>query len=170
MPDEIPIIHREITAILTRKMNEVCSAIVDLKERLTSLTAQSLSVVQSRSPPPIPVVKPTYSVILKQPPKGLDKLTQRNDYLESLADSACCSHILDLKLLRKEWRILFDDKNATASLANTAQDAKLKAPLHLGIIRHVPDDIYDLGLCAMIQNCVKAEKIRQTRSYKLAFE
>ena len=146
MPDEIPIIHREITAILTRKMNEVCSAIVDLKERLTSLTAQSLSVVQSPSPALTPVVKPTYSVILKQPPKRLDKPVQRKDYLESLADSAFCSHILDLKPLWKEWRIVWDDKKAAASLANSAQDAKMKAPLNLGIIRHVPDDIPDFGL------------------------
>ena len=115
-------------------------------------------------------MKPTYSVILKQPPKGLDKPAQHKGYLESLAESACCSHNLDLKPLRKEWRIVLDDKKAAASLANSAQDVKLKAPLHLGIILHLPDDISDLDLCAMIQNCVKAEKIRQTRSYRLAFE
>ena len=169
-PDEVPIIPGEIEATLTRKMNKVCSAVVDLKERVTLLKAQSLSVVQSPSLPPIPVVKPTYLVILKQPPKGLDKPAQRKDYFESLADSACCSYILDLKPLRKEWRIVLDNKKAAASLANSAQDAKLKAPLLLGMIRHVPDDISDLDLCAMIRNCVKAEKIRQTRSYKLAFE
>ena len=30
-PDEVPIIPGEIEATLTRKMNEVCSAVVDLK-------------------------------------------------------------------------------------------------------------------------------------------
>ena len=151
-------------------MNEVCSAAIDLKERVTSLTAQGLSVVQSPSPPPTPVVKPTYSVILKQPSKGLDKPAERKYYPESLADRAYCSHILDLKPLREEWRIVLNDKKAAATLANSAQDAKLKAPLHLGVIRHVPDDISDLDICTIIQNCVKAEKIGQTRSYKLMFE
>ena len=97
----------EITATLTRKLHEVCSTVDDLKERVTSLKLQHREVPQDSSN--VHQTKPMYSEILKQPPKGLEKPVERKGYLESLADGACCSHIIDLKPLLKEWRIVLDD-------------------------------------------------------------
>jgi hypothetical protein len=167
-PDEEPIIPGEVTATLTRKLNEVCSSVEDLKQHITTLKSQTSFVPQVPSVTSQP--KPTYSVILKQPAKGLVKPDDRKGYIESLADAACCSHIMDLKPLQKEWRIVLDDKDAATTLANAVKDAKLKSPSCFGIIRHIPDDIEDSDLCGLIQNCVKAERIRKTRSFKLLFD
>ena len=104
----------EITATLTRKFNEVCSTVDDLKEHLTSLKLQHGKVSQGSSD--VRQMKPTYSIILKQPPKGLD------------------------------------DKKAVTTLINAVKDAKLKSPLHFGIVGHIPDDATDTDLCSMIEN------------------
>ena len=82
---------------------------------------------------------------------------------------------MSLRPLSKEWRVILDDKDAAKSLVeslNTATDtdARLKTPTHCGIIRQVPNEILPNGLCSMIRNCMKAKRIRQTRSYKLVFE
>ena len=37
---------------------------------------------------------------------------------------------------------------------------------HFGIVLHIPDDAAATDLCRMIENCLKAERIRNTRSYK----
>ena len=71
--------------------------------------------------------------------------------------------------------MISDDKDAAKSLAEalnsaTNTDAWLKTPAHCGFIRNVPDEVSPNDLCSMIRNCIKAERIRPTRSYKLVFE
>ena len=56
------------------------------------------------------------------------------------------------------------------TLVNAVKDAKIKSPLHFGIVRHIPDDATDIDVCSMIANCLKAERIQNTRLYKLFFE
>ena len=83
---------------------------------------------------PPDTAKPSYSVILKQPPKGLKKPDSRKEYLEALA-GGCCNHIVNLSPLGKEWYVIIDGKDAAKSLAealNSATDtnARLKIPAH----------------------------------------
>ncbi|KAK2715441.1 hypothetical protein QYM36_010154, partial [Artemia franciscana] len=57
-----------------------------------------------------------------------------------------------------------------ATLVNAVKDAKIKCPLHFGIVRHIPDDDTVMDLSSMIENCLKAERIRNTHSFNLFFE
>jgi hypothetical protein len=71
--------------------------------------------------------------------------------------------------------VIIHDKDAAKSLAEvlnsaTDTDARLKTPAYFGIIRHVPDEVTPNDLYSKIKNCTKAERIRQSRSYKLVFE
>ena len=61
-PDEVPMIPGEIAATLTRKLKEVCSTVVDLREHVTSFKLQHGKVPQGSD---VYQTKPTYSVILK---------------------------------------------------------------------------------------------------------
>ena len=85
-------------------------------------------------------------------------------------ESAYFYHILDLRPLQKEGRIVLDDKKAAITLVNAVEDAKIISPLHFGIIRHISDDATDTDLCSVIEKYLKAEWIRNTRSYQLFFE
>ena len=146
-PDKAPILSGKITAKQTRQVNELHSTVDDLIEHLSFFrSAKNKTSANTGATTTNPLdIKPSYSVILKQLPKGLKKSKNHKEHLDGLAGD-CCTHTVSLRPLRKEWPEMLDDKYAANSLAEalncaTDTDARLKTPTHCGIIRQIPHDV-----------------------------
>lgn len=168
-PDQVPIVPGETTATLTRKLNEFYMEFKSFAEQ------QSVKTVPHHSASMIVPEKPTYAVVVKNPPKNLDNPSARKDYLDSLAGSSSSS-IVTLRPRKDEWRVFMSDKAEATALAeaitnsNQGVDAKVKSRSHFGIIRrtHPGTSTDDIQSC--LQNCTEVSQIRSSRSFRLKFE
>ena len=83
-PDEVPILSGEVIATLTLQVNELHSTVEDLIDHLSffrsaqNKASVTLGAKATNSPD---AAKPSYSVILKQPPKGLKRPNSQKEYL-----------------------------------------------------------------------------------------
>lgn len=173
-PDQVPIVPGEITATLTRKLNEFYMEFKSFAENSSATTAvpphpPETSCASTGRP------KALYSVVVKNPPKTLDNPNSRKDFLDSLAGDSSPS-IVALKPSKDEWRVIMSDKGAANALAEAitkthrVADAKVKTPAFFGIVRHTPPGISSEDIQGLITSCVEVVQIRMTRSFRLKFE
>ena len=170
-PDQVPCVPGETTATLTQKVNELYMEFKSFAEH-----HKARSVVQTipemKPPPP---AKPSYSVIVKNPPKNLNNPDARKDFL----DKACggvSSSIGVLRPRRDAWQVVLSDKGAANTLADALSkadqsiNAKVKSPAFFGIVRRVPDGTSKSDLCDLANNCIEVVQLGSTRSFRLKFE
>ena len=167
-PDEVPVIAGEISATLTRKVNEL-SAKFDSFVRSASQSQPAASSVPLQT-----ATVSTYAVVLKNPPKGLDDPVSRKDYLDKVCGSNC-GNIVELKTRKTDWKVVLNDQEAAKSVAqaiaksDSSIKAKVSSPAFFGIIRHVPTSVSEEDLCGLVNNCAEASQIGKTRSFRLKF-
>ena len=143
----------------------MCEQIYVASER-----AQNLNPTATLKPDPSPT-KSTYTVVLKHPPAELDNPASRKNFLESKCGKSC-SHIVDLKPRKNEWRVVIVAQALASALAREYKSSavKVSSPSFYDIIRFIPEDVSADDLSTRIKNCTRAERIRSTRTYKLHFE
>ena len=170
-PDEVPIIPGEVTATLTRKVNELCAKFDSYVDSNPSPSVSAMPAAETNTI----MSKLSYAVVLKNPPKDLSNPSARKSYLHRVCGDIS-SNIVELKPTKSEWRVVLNNKNAAESLAeavgksDSTISVKVKTPAFFGIIRHVPTETSDDELRSVVPNCVKAVQIGSTRSFKLQFE
>lgn len=169
-PQEVPSCGSQISAFVTRNINE-------MNTKLDSLIARNKDSTTHSLPTQAPTSS-TYAVILKKPANPPPSAAGRKAFIDKLCnnDSSITDHVGELKQTQTEWRINLKDKQAAEKLSvailngdNATLDPKMKTPTFSGIARLVPTEIDADALLAVVPNCVKAEQIRATRSFKLQF-
>ena len=119
--------------------------------------------------------KPSYSVIVKNPPRDLDKPGLRKEFLEKICGNTC-DKIVELKPNKVNWRVVTASKaDAEAVLQALASgspnvEAKIKSSAYFGIIRGIPVDSPEDDIRTLITKCIIAKQIGHSRSFRLQFE
>ena len=173
-PDEVPIVPGEVSAVITRKVNEMCSKLESFIERDRPPAQWPLSGSGSSFQGPSPTPQPTYAVVLKNPPQDLRNPEMRKEYLDKVCGDNSSS-IVELRALKSGWRVVLADKKSANAVAQAlcandrSVEAKVKQPYFYGIARHVPADMSDEELCEIIPNCLRALQLGNSRSFKLQF-
>ena len=172
-PCSVPVIGDAVNATVTAKVNELSRK---LDNFLATQSAPATSIfTSSRSAPE--TSKPrnsTYSVVLKNPPKELNGPNDRKAFIDSF-----CENTNDISELRKsanEWKLVVRSKAAAAKIVEKAKSSKpdlkitVREPLHIAVLRNVPEDINCEGLKNLIPNSTKTEQCGKSRSFKVYFD
>ena len=101
------------------------------------LKPQACSTVLNQEVPQPAMPKPSYSVIVKNPPIQLDNPAARKNFLDSVGGSSSTS-IVHLSTRKEAWRLVLSNKSDPRHLANALSssdksiEAEVKNPSFMG--------------------------------------
>jgi len=112
--DEVPMIPGEITASLSRKVNELYGKF----DNFDASNHNSASISEWEVPfPSCLTTRPSYTLILKNSPKKLLYTSARKVFLDIICHSYASS-IPELKPHKKDWKLLVNDKHLANSFVH----------------------------------------------------
>jgi len=175
-PNDVPMIPGEIKASLSRKVNDLCAKFDNFVASGRLSTPISRREVPFLSPQ---TTRPSYAVILKNPPKEKQDASSRKGFLDTVYGSYASS-ILELKPRTNDWKVVVNDKHTVKSLVQAMKNNHLKGikcplkgikcPSFIGIVQHVPSQTTEEEVRNTVTGCLAAARIGPTRSFKLEFE
>ena len=150
-PCEVPTIGEAVNATVVSKINEISrkldSVLANISHPSSSLSDQSLVLPQSHDSMP----KPSYVVILKNPPKELKGRTEHQTFIDSLCPSPG-SDVSELRRGKNEWKLVVSSKETACLIVEKAKrsdpilNATLKESAFVAVIKQVPDELVDSSL------------------------
>ena len=155
--DEVAVVPGEATATLTQKINELCLSLNHLVD--SEMLGANLGLSHNRSSQ---ASNPTYTVLLKSPPKILDDPVSRKDFLSKMCGNSS-DRIIALKPRKDAWRLILSDKDAAQLVAQGLNDhdqslnAKVKNPSYFGIVHRIPEIPTSDDLIQLVANCSEAK-------------
>ena len=144
-PCEVQTIGEAVNATVVSKVNRLSRkldrVLANISHPLSSLSDQSLVLPQSHDSMP----KPSYAVILKNPPKELKGPTERQAFIDSLCPSPG-SDVSELRRDKNEWKLVVSSKETASLIVEKAKrcdptpNAPLKESAFVAFIKQVPDE------------------------------
>ena len=172
-PSEVPLIPADAFCALSCRVNSCLSELRSLSECVRTLLPGTIGCPPSLMQECTVSSKPSYAVILKNPPTDLKDPIERKETLDTLDGH---DGIVSVRSdpVKKRWVVHTRDKASAVSLA-AAATSQLNVSTHvlnqkvLGIVSNIPVVVQKSELISMIPGLVDATKIGSSGSFRLEF-
>ena len=164
IPCEVPTIGEAVNATVVSNVNELSRkldcVLANMSHPSGSLSDQSLVLPQSNDSMP----KPSYAVILKNPPKELKGPTECQAFIDSLCPSPG-SDVSELHRGKNEWKLVISSKEIASLIVEKAKrsdptlNVTLKESAFVAVVKQAPDELVDSSLKELIPKCIKIAKL-----------
>ena len=183
-PDEVPSIPGEVTATLSRKVNDLClefrnfvSAQSYAVPSMSATTEVSINSVSINNGHAHVSTKPSYAVVLKDLPETLDNPIARKGFVDSLCPNS--DDISELRKTKQDWKLYVKSKATAEKIMENMRSrtptvtASLKERLFIGVLKRVPNSMSHTDVETIVPNAVKAVEIgkyEHSKVFKVYFE
>ena len=166
-PSEVPMIPVDAFSTLSAKVNSCLEQLRDIASKVTEGQSKLVAPTQNTK-------KPSYAVVVRNPPPELSDPILRMKKLETL-DGHDGIVSLKSKPHSKSWVVMVRDKRSADSLAEAVTssipnvETKVIDKKPLAVVREIPHNYSRADLEASVEGLISANQIGNSRTFRLEF-